>query len=79
MCVEESLTSKHRLLFWKKALRPNHLVIITKEPERQTERLNVEDFKAMLIGMRSLEDSFCYFNSGVNAGQQQNHKHFSLL
>ena len=35
ICVEENLTTHHRLIFNKFPARKHHVLVITKEPERQ--------------------------------------------
>jgi ATP adenylyltransferase/5',5'''-P-1,P-4-tetraphosphate phosphorylase II len=49
ICIEEDLTLKHRLLFSKFPDGKKHLLIATKEPEKQSDMLNVRDFEAILI------------------------------
>jgi ATP adenylyltransferase/5',5'''-P-1,P-4-tetraphosphate phosphorylase II len=54
--------------------------VITKEPDTQTDKLTIDDFKACLIAMKSVEgDSLFYFNCGKEAGAQENHKHIGLM
>ena len=75
ICVEDDLTEKHTLLLNKFPARSNHVLIITKKKEKQSELLNQSDFEALCITMKVLDESFGYFNSGVNAGASQSHKH----
>lgn len=79
ICVEDDLTDKHSLLLNKFPARNNHVLIITKKKEKQTDLLNLSDFEAVCITMKALDDSFAFFNSGVNAGASQHHKHIQVL
>lgn len=75
ICIEENLTQKHRLIFNKYPARQNHVLVITKEPDPQTERLTKEDFKAALLTLKVCDEAFMYFNCGALAGASQSHKH----
>ena len=62
------------------------MLIATKEPNRQNEilTLELEDFKAVLTAMKSLEikggsQSLMYFNGGQNPYAKLFHKHMSVL
>ena len=79
ICIEENLTKNHRLIFNKYPARQNHVLVITKEAESQSEKLNKDDFQAALLTMKVLEDAFMYFNSGPIAGASQNHKHMQVV
>ena len=68
ICIEESLTSHHRLIFNKFPVRKHHVLVITKEPEPQASRLNQRDFEAALLAMKSLDEAFLYYNAGEVAG-----------
>ena len=68
ICIEENLTSKHRLIFNKFPARKNHILVITKEPERQSMRLKTDDFRAALIALKTLDEAFMYYNAGEVAG-----------
>ena len=75
ICIEENLTQHHRLIYNKFPARKNHVLVITKEPERQSVKLNTSDFKAALIALKTLDEAFLYFNAGEEAGASQDHKH----
>ena len=79
ICIEENLTSKHRLLFNKFPARNCHVLVITKEPENQGNRLNTTDFMAALVALKTLDEAFMYYNSGPTAGASQNHKHMHVI
>ena len=40
------------------------MLVITKEPDSQTDKLNREDFKAALLTLKVCEEGFMYFNCG---------------
>lgn len=44
ICIEENLTKKHRLIFNKFPARQHHVLVITKEAESQSDKLNRDDF-----------------------------------
>ena len=79
ICIEESLTHRHRLIFNKFPVRKHHLLVITKEPERQSSKLNRRDFEAALIAMKTLDEAFLYYNAGEIAGASQEHKHMQVI
>jgi ATP adenylyltransferase len=55
------------------------VLVVTKDFQKQTNLLNVNDFEAACIAMKSLDESFVYFNSGKNAGASQAHKHLQVM
>jgi len=67
ICIDDQLTKTHRLLFNKFPCRPHHVLIVTKEKEKQEDLLNIRDLEASLIVMKTL-DGFIYFNAGEKAG-----------
>ena len=79
ICIEENLTERHRLIFNKFPARKNHVLVITKEPERQQGKMTLEDFKAALIALKTLDEAFMYYNSGEVAGASQDHKHMQVI
>ena len=82
ICINENLTRKHRLLFAKYPKGKHHVLIATKEPNRQNETLtlDLEDFKAVLTAMKSLgNESLMYFNGGQNPYAKLHHKHMNVL
>ena len=68
LCIEDDLTAKHTLLFNKFPVRRNHVLIITKEKRQQTDLLNQSDFEAICLTMKSLDESFAFYNAGEKAG-----------
>jgi len=55
-----------------------HVIVITKDFEKQTEPVNVDDFKASAMIMKSL-GAFMFYNSGFNSGASILHKHMQLI
>ena len=55
------------------------MLVITKEPERQQGKLNMDDFKAVLLALKTLDEGFVYYNSGAEAGASQDHKHMQVI
>ena len=53
--------------------------MITKEPEKQSSKLNTSDFKASLLALKSLDEAFLYYNAGEIAGASQDHKHMQVI
>lgn len=56
----------------------HHLLIVTREFERQEDRLNRHDCQA-LWNCLSEYDSLGFYNSGVEAGASQSHKHLQMI
>ena len=79
ICIEESLTEKHRLIFNKFPARQNHVLVITKEPDSQQDKLTKNDFKAALLTLKVLDEAFMFFNCGALAGASQSHKHMQFI
>ena len=67
ICVDDSLTKTHRLLFNKYPSRLYHVLVVTKEKEDQGDPLTLKDLEASLIPMKAL-DGFIFYNCGVVAG-----------
>ena len=44
------------------------MLVITKDSDAQTDRLNREDFRAALMTMKVCDEAFMYFNCGSVAG-----------
>ena len=70
----EELTEGHSLVYNKFCISDEHVIVITKDFEDQTNPLTVDDFKATLITCIALE-GFMYFNCGFKAGASIPHKH----
>ena len=62
ICIEENLTTNHRLLFNKFPARRHHVLVVTKEPESQANRLNTKDFMAALVALKTLDEAFMCYN-----------------
>lgn len=77
--VLTDFTPKHRLLFNKFPLLPNHLLIVTKKFEKQVQKLDRQDLQAAIIVMEAMGDGVIYMNAGKNSGASQPHKHLQCL
>lgn len=75
LVVEYDFTKKHRIVLNKFPIAEKHILIITKEFEKQTISLDYEDIEACLITMRAQDPGFIFFNWGRVAGASQPHKH----
>ncbi|SEG06425.1 ATP adenylyltransferase family protein [Marinobacterium lutimaris] len=72
------VSPRHRCLLNKFNVVENHLLLVTREFEPQTDLLNSGDFQALaqcMLAMRSL----AFFNGGETAGASQPHKHLQLI
>ena len=78
MIYIESLSETHALLYNKFPLVPYHVLVVTKEFEKQMSLINQADFEAALKVMKAL-DSFMFFNGGPDAGASQEHKHLQAI
>ena len=56
----------------------NHLLIVTRAFEEQTDLLNLQDFMALWSCMQEI-DGLAFFNGGKTAGASQRHKHLQLI
>ena len=74
----DQITKDHCLIFNKFAECDKHVLVITKKQENQTSALNMTDFKAALLVMKSL-DCFGFFNCGFDSGGSMNHKHIQFM
>lgn len=79
ICVEDDFTSTHTLILNKFPIKQNHVLVITKASEKQSDLLTVKDFEAVCIAMKSLDEAFAFFNSGKKAGASQDHKHVQVI
>lgn len=75
LVVAHDLTEKHTLLLNKFPVTDNHVLIITKDFEHQTNPLSREDVEAALITMKAVTNGFIFYNSGKVSGASQVHKH----
>lgn len=55
-----------------------HLLLVTREFQRQEEALNERDFRALAAGLGELE-GLGFYNAGREAGASQPHKHLQLI
>jgi len=72
------LTETHSLVFNKFSVCCSHVIVITKEFEKQTDPVSFADFEASLMAMRSL-DAFMFYNSGFQSGASILHKHLQVI
>ena len=72
------VTDTHHLMFNKFSVCERHVIIITKDFEKQIDPLNIDDFKATGIVMASM-NAFMFFNSGYNSGASIMHKHMQVI
>ncbi|MEL7074782.1 MAG: phosphorylase [Cyanobacteria bacterium J06582_2] len=72
------LSSSHVCLLNKFNVVDNHLLIVTRGFEAQTNRLNLEDFIALWQCLQEI-DGLAFFNGGKTAGASQSHKHLQLI
>jgi len=67
----------HICLLNKFNIIENHMLLVTREFEPQTNLLNPSDFKAALLGLKEI-DGLVFYNGGREAGASQPHKHLQL-
>jgi len=72
------VTETHHLIFNKFSVCERHVIIITKDFEKQIDPLNIDDFKASAMVMASMK-AFMFFNSGYNSGASIMHKHMQVI
>lgn len=72
------LTNNHLCLLNKFNVVNNHLLIVTRNFESQTDLLNIHDFIALCACMREI-DGLAFYNGGEAAGASQRHKHLQLV
>lgn len=72
------ITKSHLCLLNKFNVVKNHLLIVTRDFESQTDLLNINDFTALCACMREI-DGLAFFNGGEAAGASQRHKHLQLV
>ena len=68
------LEPNHRLIFNKYSVAREHVLVLTKDVQEQTDPLTKDDFQACLTTITSL-DAVMFFNCGRTAGSSQKHKH----
>ncbi len=72
------ISPTHICLLNKFNVVDNHLLIVTRAFEEQTDLLNLEDFMALWFCMQEIE-GLAFFNGGKIAGASQRHKHLQLI
>lgn len=69
---------RHLWLLNKFPVIDQHLLLITRQYEPQTQWLTLADFEAIAVGLQAI-DGFAFFNGGPIAGASQPHKHLQLV
>lgn len=72
------ISSSHICLLNKFNVVDNHLLIVTRAFEEQTDLLNLDDFAALWSCLQEI-DGLAFFNGGKVAGASQPHKHLQLI
>jgi ATP adenylyltransferase len=72
------LSASHLCLLNKFNVVNNHLLIVTRAFESQTDLLNLQDFTALWRCLEEI-DGLAFFNGGKIAGASQSHKHLQLI
>ena len=73
-----NISPTHICLLNKFNVVDNHLLIVTRAFEEQTDLLDLADFTALWSCMRQI-DGLAFFNGGKQAGASQRHKHLQLI
>ncbi|KAJ3166445.1 Serine/threonine kinase [Geranomyces variabilis] len=71
----------YNLLLNKFSIVRGHVLLTTKDFQRQVEPLNASDFAAAWRTLHApgMSQYMCFYNSGKNAGASQHHKHLQLI
>ena len=72
------ISPSHLCLLNKFNVVDNHLLIVTRAFESQTDLLDLADFTALWCCMQEI-DGLAFFNGGKQAGASQRHKHLQLI
>ena len=72
------ISESHICLLNKFNVVDNHLLIVTRAFEEQTDLLNLKDFAALWFCLQEI-DGLAFFNGGEAAGASQKHKHLQLI
>lgn len=72
------ISATHLCLLNKFNVVDNHLLIVTRAFEEQTDLLNLADFAALWFCLQEI-DGLAFFNGGKIAGASQPHKHLQLI
>ena len=73
-----NLSDSHICLLNKFNVVDNHLLIVTRAFEPQTDLLNLSDFQALSCCLQEI-DGLAFFNGGKTAGASQSHKHLQFI
>ena len=72
----------HVLIFNKYCLTRLHMILITKKMEAQSARITINTFIALNKVLYSLDENtswIAFYNSSVEAGASQLHRHFQII
>ncbi|MEM8829488.1 MAG: phosphorylase [Cyanobacteria bacterium P01_G01_bin.19] len=72
------ISPTHICLLNKFNVVDNHILIVTRAFEEQTDLLNRQDFEALWFCLQEI-DGLGFFNGGETAGASQRHKHLQLI
>ena len=72
------ISDSHFCLLNKFNVVDNHLLIVTRAFEEQTDLLNLQDFAALWSCLQEI-DGLAFYNGGKIAGASQRHKHLQLI
>jgi len=73
------ISNTHVMILNKFNIIENHLLIITKEFEKQDSFFTQDDFNTLFTVMMSLDSPLIFYNSSKMAGASQPHKHFQVI
>lgn len=73
-----NLPHNHVCLLNKFNVVDNHILIITRDFQQQTDWINRADFEALAFCMQEI-DGLAFYNAGQPAGASQPHKHLQLI
>jgi ATP adenylyltransferase len=80
LTVTEHVSPYHSLVLNKFPVIKEHLLLITKEFESQTNHLNRNDFYASLEVLKQFTDErIVFYNRGLYSGASQPHKHVQIV
>eukprot|EP01017_Pseudomicrothorax_dubius_P013591 TRINITY_DN16055_c0_g1_i3.p1 TRINITY_DN16055_c0_g1~~TRINITY_DN16055_c0_g1_i3.p1 ORF type:complete len:216 (+),score=27.53 TRINITY_DN16055_c0_g1_i3:331-978(+) len=72
------ISQTHRLILNKFSVAKNHVLVVTKGFERNSEPLNADDIFASAKVMFAL-NGFAFYNCGSEAGASVTHKHLQVI
>lgn len=72
------ITPTHVGLLNKYPVIDDHLLLVTREYEEQTDSLTQEDFHALLAALAGM-DGLAFYNGGRQAGASQPHRHLQVV